>query len=195
MPATRETTRGRRASATWRGIALVLVVGLSASACRLPYVPGFTSPPPAAVAHLADASGKVVGNAVMLQDGSSVRILLDVSGMTSGTRAVHIHSVGRCDPPSFESAGPHFNPSKAEHGSQNPKGPHGGDLPNIVVDASGKGHLEFTAKGVSLEKGSKSLFDGAGSAVVMHERADDLRTDPDGASGARVACGVVIRAE
>ena len=124
-----------------------------------------------------------------------VRILIDLTGVAPGTKAVHILEVGRCDPPSFESAGAHFNPTKAQHGTANPRGPHAGDLPNVTVEATGRGHLELTATRVTLEKGSTSLFGADGSALVVHESADDLRTDPAGNSGARIACGVILRAE
>jgi superoxide dismutase, Cu-Zn family len=133
----------------------------------------------------------VVGTAVFLQDGSGVRILLDVTGLPPGDKAVHIHEVGQCDPPSFESAAGHFNPMGAQHGTANPRGPHAGDLPNITVDSSGRGHLEHTTKRVTLEKGATSLLDANGSALVVHANADDMRTDPAGESGARLACGVI----
>ncbi len=171
-------------------IALTLVLLTS---CRLPYVPGVTSPPPAAGVTLRDATGRVVGSAVLLQESDGVRILLDLKEFKPGAKAVHIHSVGRCDPPSFESAGPHFNPSQAQHGSENPKGPHAGDLPNITVEATGQGHLEVTNSRVTLESGPTSLFGANGSALVVHEGPDDMRTDPAGNSGARVACGAVVR--
>ena len=171
--------------------ARVLLLALIASACRLPYVPPFTDPPPSALAHLVDSSGRVVGQAVLLQKGKNVRILLDVTGIGAGIKGVHIHDVGQCDPPSFESAGGHFNPTKAEHGSLNPRGPHAGDLPSIVVDGTGRGHLEVTAH-VTLEKGKNSLFDKNGSALVIHADPDDQRTDPDGKSGGRLACGVIV---
>ena len=99
---------------------LIAALSLPLGACSLPYVPPFTSPPPAAVAHLADSAGRVVGNAVFLQDGGSVRILLDVVGVAPGSKAVHIHEVGQCDAPSFESAGAHFNPDTKQHGTGNP---------------------------------------------------------------------------
>ena len=95
--------------------------------------------------------------------------------------------------PVFESAGDHFNPTKAQHGSANPRGPHAGDLPNITIDANGRGHLEATLKRVSIETGARSLFDADGSAIVIHADPDDLRTDPSGNSGARIACGVIVR--
>ena len=174
---------------------LIVALALPLGACSLPYVPPFTSPPPAAVAHLADSAGRVVGNAVFLQDGGSVRILLDVFGVAPGSKAVHIHEVGECAAPSFESAGAHFNPDKKQHGTGSPRGPHAGDLPNVFVEATGKGHLEFTAKRVTLKKGAHSLLDGKGAALVLHADADDMRTDPDGDSKGRVACGVIVRAQ
>ena len=128
------------------------------TSCRLPYVPGVTSPPPSAGVTLKDADGRVVGGGVLLQDSDGVRVLLDIKGFKPGVKAVHIHSVGRCDPPAFESAGPHFNPGNTQHGLENPKGPHAGDLPNIEVDATGLGHLEFTNSRVSLESGPKTAL-------------------------------------
>lgn len=175
-------------------VALIIAFTLALTACRLPYIPGVTSPPPAAGVTLRDSSGRVVGSAVLLQRGGGVRILIDLKGVTPGTKAVHIHEVGRCDPPSFESAGAHFNPKKAEHGTENPRGPHAGDLPNITVDATGQGHLEVTASRVTLERGPASLFGADGSALVVHAGPDDMRTDPEGNSGARAACGVIVRA-
>ena len=170
----------------------VVALALAATGCRLPYIPYVTSPSPAAVARLVDANGNVVGNVLLSQDSGSVRILLDVTGLPPGDKAVHIHEVGRCDPPSFESAGGHFNPTRAQHGTSNPRGPHAGDLPDLTVDTAGKGHLEVSAKLVTLEKKSPaSLLDADGRAIVIHERADDTRTDPAGENGARIACGVI----
>jgi Cu-Zn family superoxide dismutase len=177
-----------------RHIAWFIALVLALASCRLPYVPGVTSPPPSAGVTLRDATGHVVGSGVFLQESGGVRILLDVKDFKPGTKGVHIHSVGRCDPPSFESAGPHFNPAKAEHGLENPKGPHAGDLPNITVEANGQGHLEFTDSRVSLESGAGYLFGPSGSSLVVHEGPDDMRTDPAGNSGARIACGLVTRA-
>jgi len=170
----------------------MIAITLALPGCSMPYIPGVTSPPPAAGATLRDATGRVVGSAVFLQEDGGVRILLDVKGFKPGVKAVHIHDVGVCEQ-SFESAGPHFNPTRAEHGSANPKGPHAGDLPNITVDATGQGHLEVTNSRVTIRPGPATLLDANGSAIVVHEEPDDLRTDPDGNSGARVACGVLVR--
>ena len=168
-------------------------LALASAGCRLPYIPYVAFGPPAAVARLVGDKGQVVGNAVLTQESGGVRILLDVAGLEPGDKAVHIHEVGRCDPPSFDSAGAHFNPTKAEHGTSNPRGPHAGDLPDIAVNTDGKGHLEATAKLATLDKKvAASLFDADGSALVVHERADDKRTDPAGNAGARLACGVIV---
>ncbi len=178
-----------RTTSAARIIALTLVL----TSCSLPYIPGVTSPPPSAGVNLKDSTGRIVGSAVFLQQDDGVRILLDVKGLPGGIKAVHIHAGGRCEAPSFDSAGPHFNPTKAEHGSANSKGPHAGDLPNITVDETGQGHLEVTNSLVNLRVGPASLFDGNGTTLVVHEGPDDLRTDPAGNSGARLACGPVVR--
>jgi superoxide dismutase, Cu-Zn family len=172
---------------------IALIFALSACSI-LPDIPYLNPPPPAAVASLTDVSGRPAGQAVLVEEGGGVRILLDVTGLPPGTKAVHLHEVGQCVPPSFNSAGRHFNPKQAEHGTANPRGPHAGDLPDITVDTAGRGHLEVTVNRFTLKKGPVSLLDDDGSAIVVHERADDTRTDPDGGSGARIACGALIPA-
>jgi Cu-Zn family superoxide dismutase len=97
-----------------------------------------------------------------------------------------VHAVGRCDPPGFESAGPHWNPTGREHGSQNPRGQHLGDLPNLLVGADGEGSFDLGIAGADL----RAMLDTDGAALVIHAGADDYRTDPSGNSGARIACGV-----
>jgi superoxide dismutase, Cu-Zn family len=171
----------------------LVALALIATGCRfVPYMPYVRPAPPAALARLVDAKGQTVGSAVLAQEGGGIRILLDVTGLAAGDHAVHIHEVGRCDPPAFESAGAHFNPTRAEHGTSNPRGPHVGDLPDVSVNSEGKGHLEATVKRATLDKKvPTSLLDADGSAIVIHERADDKRTDPAGDSGARIACGVI----
>jgi Cu-Zn family superoxide dismutase len=106
---------------------------------------------------------------------------------------VHIHAVGRCQPPDFASAGGHFNPTGQEHGVLNPRGPHAGDLASVTVGADGRGRLETTTEMVSLLSGPTSILDPDGSALVVHARGDDFRTDPTGNSGDRIACGVIRR--
>jgi superoxide dismutase, Cu-Zn family len=171
----------------------LVALALLAAGCQLvPYMPYVRPAPPAALARLLDGTGQPVGTAVFWQERNGVRILLDVVGLPPGDHAVHLHEVGRCEPPAFESAGGHFNPTGAQHGTANPRGPHAGDLPDVNVNAEGRGHLEFTSKMVSVKtKVPGSLLDAGGRALVIHERADDKRTDPAGESGARIACGVI----
>ena len=171
----------------------IVALALVATGCQfVPYIPYVRPAPPAALARLADDKGQTVGSAVLSQEGGGVRIILDVAGLAAGDHAVSMHEAGRCDPPGFASAGAHFNPTRAEHGTSNPRGPHAGDLPDVTVNTDGKGHMEVTAKLITLiKKAPASLLDADGSAIVIHERADDKRTDPAGESGARIACGVI----
>jgi Cu-Zn family superoxide dismutase len=143
-------------------------------------------------AELKNADGKTVGEATLEQKGDTVRITASFTGLPAGTRAFHIHEVGKCEPP-FESAGGHFNPTGKQHGKDNPQGPHAGDLPNIQVAPDGRVKVETTAKGVSLGAGQNGLLDADGSALVVHEGADDYKSDPAGNSGKRIACGVIRR--
>ncbi|KAA6451807.1 superoxide dismutase family protein [Bacillus swezeyi] len=109
-----------------------------------------------------------------------------------GLLAFHIHETGECKKPDFESAGAHFNPSQKEHGFNNPKGHHAGDLPNIEVGADGKVDVVVNAPDVTLDKSSKfSLLDQDGSAFIIHEHQDDDLTNPSGNSGDRMVCGAL----
>jgi Cu-Zn family superoxide dismutase len=117
-------------------------------------------------------------------------VRIEAAGLRPGTYGAHVHAVGRCDPPDFASAGPHWNPTGQQHGSQNPQGAHKGDLPNLMVGADGRGSVELVIPGVSLRGSRAPMLDADGAALVVHERADDYRTDPTGNSGGRIACGV-----
>jgi superoxide dismutase, Cu-Zn family len=148
----------------------------------------------AAVAELKNTSGQPVGTARFTQAGQVVRIVLEVKGLPPGPHAVHVHAVGKCDPPDFNSAGPHFNPTGKQHGALNPAGSHAGDLPNITVAADGTGRMETATEQLSLGSGPTSVWDADGSALVVHAKGDDFRTDPTGNAGARIACGVLEKA-
>ena len=143
-------------------------------------------------AELKDAGGKTVGEATLEQRDEDVRIVAHFTGVPPGTYAFHLHDIGQCEPP-FESAGGHVNPTGKQHGKDNPQGPHAGDLPNIEVPASGRLSVEATARGVTLGAGKNGLLDADGSALVVHEGADDYKSDPAGNAGKRIACGVVRR--
>lgn len=145
-----------------------------------------------AVAEMRDANGVVVGHATFEAVDGGVEIHFEGENLPPGPRGFHIHEVGDCTPPTFESAGDHFNPGQAEHGLQNPAGPHAGDLPNLEVADDGTVVLDAIAKGVTLDAtGERSLLSGKGTALVIHAGRDDQRTDPSGGSGDPIACGVI----
>jgi len=146
-----------------------------------------------ATAELRNTQGQSVGTATLTGVSGGVRILVEVRGLPQGDKGVHIHEVGKCEPPGFTSAGEHFNPGQRQHGLQNSQGPHAGDLPNIRVDGDGNGRLETMTERVTLAAGPTSILDADGSALVVHGAPDDFKTDPTGNSGARIACGVIER--
>lgn len=141
-----------------------------------------------AEAILKTADGTTVGRVTATAQGGGILIAVEGTGMPPGTHGAHVHTVGRCDAPDFTTAGGHWNPSTRQHGTANPAGPHGGDLPNLTVATDGTGKLTGT-----LPSGTMAgLLDADGSAFVIHAAADDLKTDPSGNSGARIACGVFV---
>ena len=140
---------------------------------------------------LNNATGQGIGTATLSPDAAGVRIALAVNGLGAGEHAIHVHQTALCDGPAFTSAGGHFNPEQKQHGMSNPQGPHAGDMPNFTVDASGRSSATVVAPGITLGDGPHSVFTGGGTALVIHERADDMRSDPAGNAGARVACGVI----
>jgi Cu-Zn family superoxide dismutase len=147
---------------------------------------------PAAHAVLTDASGHQIGTAEVGEDGGILHVAVDVNHLPAGRYAVHIHSVGRCNGPRFESAGGHWNPTNTHHGVENANGPHMGDLPNLAINANGRGFFESTLTGEGhISGGRNAVLDADGAAVVIHAGEDDFRTDPSGNSGARIACGVL----
>ncbi len=139
-----------------------------------------------AVAMLRTADGADVGRATATEVGGGLRITLDVRNMPAGTHGAHLHAVGHCDAPDFATAGPHWNPTAAKHGTMNPQGPHLGDLPNLVIGSNGRGTIGMVLPGGTMA----GLLDADGAAMVIHANPDDLMTDPSGNSGGRVACGV-----
>lgn len=140
---------------------------------------------------LMDAQGRKVADAELDAEGGGVRMRLATTAMAQGSYGAHVHMVGRCAGPGFESAGAHWNPTGVRHGRDNPAGAHLGDLPNLLVGADGRGSVEYLIAGATLGGGARGMLDADGSALLIHAAADDYRTDPSGNSGARIACGVI----
>ena len=138
-----------------------------------------------------DAAGKDVGTIKIKAIATGVELILNLHGLPAGEHAIHFHQNAKCEAPDFKSAGPHFNPDSKQHGLENPQGPHAGDMPNFTVDAKGASTASVVAPGVTLDDGPHSVFTGGGTALVIHEKVDDLKTDPTGNAGGRIACGVI----
>jgi superoxide dismutase, Cu-Zn family len=142
---------------------------------------------------LQGRDGQSMGGARLEPEGDGVRVSIRVTGLTPNQEhGLHFHAVGRCEGPTFESAGGHFAPHGRQHGSENPQGPHAGDLPNLRANAEGVADTSFVTNTVRLASGvEQGLFQQGGTALVVHAQPDDYRTDPSGNSGDRIACGVI----
>ncbi|WII72445.1 superoxide dismutase family protein [Bdellovibrio sp. 22V] len=139
---------------------------------------------------LNDAQGKQVGDVNLTEEVNGVQVIVNLKDLPPGTYALHFHENGKCEGPDFKSAGDHFNPEKRKHGNVK-GGPHAGDMKNIKVEKDGTGHLEEKNARVTLKEGANSLLKKGGTSVILHERADDMKSQPAGNAGKRIACGEI----
>ena len=161
----------------------VLTVGLVLAGC----VPMAAPDVPVSTADLVSSSGAVLGTVRVFSEPTGVTLRIDAAGVPAGQHGVHVHATGRCDPPGFTSAGPHWNPGERKHGHRNPAGFHMGDLGNLGVGADGKLVAGLLVPQATVD----ALRDADGAALVLHAKADDEVTDPSGNSGDRIACAVL----
>jgi Cu-Zn family superoxide dismutase len=141
---------------------------------------------------LQNTTGGIIGRAYLSQTAEGFKIRVQAAGLSPGLHGFHFHEKGICEGPDFSSAGAHFNPFGKQHGLANPMGYHSGDLPNLVVNSEGQANMEMVSKAVTLQRDQPgSLLRPGGISLVIHEHEDDMRTDPTGNSGNRIACGVV----
>lgn len=144
--------------------------------------------------NLSDAKGQSVGTATITEmKGGGVTVKGDFKNLTPGEHALHFHATAKCEGPAFTSAGGHFNPGMKKHGMQNPDGHHAGDMPNFTVGPKGTAKVTVKDADVSLGDGANSLYTNGGTALMIHAKADDMKTDPSGNAGDRVACGVITK--
>ena len=167
-----------------------------ASVLALPSLLFGAAPPKGAplTVELKTSAGQDAGKATFRQGkGGQLLIKLNLKNLPVGEHAVHVHEKALCDAPDFKSAGGHFNPDAKQHGTLNPAGHHNGDLPhNVTVGENHTAEATFKVDSLSLQPGAaNSLFSNGGTSIMVHEKADDMKTDPSGNAGNRIACGVI----
>lgn len=163
----------------------LLVLPLALAGCDTMFGPA--EPRGGPIFALVGPEGTSLGSVRAWETPGGVTFRLEARGLPLGLHGIHVHGVGRCEGPKFDSAGSHWNPGGTKHGFENAAGPHRGDLHNVTVTSTGVLTEAVTLAATRLAE----LADADGSALVLHAARDDYLTDPSGNSGARVACAVL----
>ena len=172
-----------RVLATWlAGVGLAAVMTTGAVLAQAPVK-----------VEMKDAQGQSIGTATLMPMSGMVHIQLDLKNLKPGQHALHVHATPKCEGPAFTSAGGHFNPAGKKHGLKSPDGPHAGDMENFTVAADGTFKGMVMAHGITMGSEANSVFANGGTALVIHAGPDDMVTDPAGAAGDRIACGVITK--
>lgn len=145
-----------------------------------------------ASARLSLANGIPAGTVQLLRSGDRLTLAVAATGIAAGPHGFHLHQTGECKRPDFNSAGGHLNPEGKSHGTMSAGGSHLGDLPNLIIGESGTGTVTADIAAPA-EQALQWIFDGDGTAVVIHAGPDDYKSDPAGNAGSRIACGVLER--
>ena len=161
---------------------LVVLLPLLLTACETGREPAGGAP-----MTLVNSAGQAIGTIRAWQTAGGIAFRIDAHGLPHGVHGIHVHPIGRCDPPDFASAGTHWNPTNRQHGLNNPMGPHAGDIPNVTVAANGVLRETVILPHATMAE----LLDADGAAILIHAGADDYVSQPSGNSGPKIACAVL----